>query len=1067
MSGQPGRGAGDSDTPGSHRDGYDGEYGLRASLPSKSIFVAPAAGAMDATHDVQQHSGVRDGAGGADEGRDWDESAGELSDEGEGRRRTHSDGEVGAGDDWGDGGSDADGSVEPYSQHSAPAAGERRVPIDEHDRPITSAVVGGRPATFEELLERELAMEQRGASGPSTGGAATSAATAAAQRDQKPPLSARPPTSHGPTSRREQREPKVLRDSVSHSDRGDDEGGSATVAADRQTDFPNLRQTVREFGSPQRGHDASQQDDSETKTDWFDRAAAPLEASGRGDADQGAAPQPTESRSPPRSSLRSRPDGSRRGEPLGSSSVSIGNSAAALVSGDDFAAQEAEAMREFSELQKRLGVRDSGARDAKTSKTADHHDTGDSARRAPRDTSYEEYEHDPSDDDWGPLPGTSSYGHSLHRTTRDVAAADSAADDSRAERRERGDGGSDAPPSNLVARVFRTEQRDVASARSRRESAQARTSDDAAHTHSQPTSGGRDILEDDDDFGHGTRGYSGAREPARADHAIRERALEAMVQEKMTELNAEIAKYKAETNRAKRLREQHEAEVESLKRQTADFDRWRDAERAKQEAWKQEQTARMRRERAELQRKLRAAQNAGPDRKERAEIEKLRSELAAVRADADERAKRDRAALERSRRSVKQLQARITDLEEQVSVYEQERLDRMEEEQRRKQHAAERARSEARQRDIAARRAEEAEAVRRSRPRTQEREVWGAASSRDYGRAAPTTDRFGVVRASYGEEHDFVGDAAGGPEERDDGRAPPVHSSTQASRQYDPSAYGDSDTRPVTTHDDVRASADAALAGRAGARGLRAHGDGRVGGVHASVPDLHGALSAGTDGAYDSPSRRKPAWHASGAQDAPDAHPDRSHDDGTRLAESGRVAGGDGPGHGSEASGTGVPGHASNDPVIEEGDVLVSEKQIGSGKFERRYRSGRRVVQFSNGTTKDIMPDGRTTVKFNNGDVKQTYPDTGLVVYYYADARTTHTTYKDGTEVFEFPNGQVERHMPGKSKNIEFPDGTVKVVGPDGVQRSTFPDGTELVEYPDGRREVFNAQGELVEGEGS
>jgi hypothetical protein len=31
----------------------------------------------------------------------------------------------------------------------------------------------------------------------------------------------------------------------------------------------------------------------------------------------------------------------------------------------------------------------------------------------------------------------------------------------------------------------------------------------------------------------------------------------------------------------------------------------------------------------------------------------------------------------------------------------------------------------------------------------------------------------------------------------------------------------------------------------------------------------------------------------------------------------------------------------------------------------------------------------------------------GVVVYYYAQANTTHTTYTDGLEVYEFPNNQV------------------------------------------------------------
>ena len=41
----------------------------------------------------------------------------------------------------------------------------------------------------------------------------------------------------------------------------------------------------------------------------------------------------------------------------------------------------------------------------------------------------------------------------------------------------------------------------------------------------------------------------------------------------------------------------------------------------------------------------------------------------------------------------------------------------------------------------------------------------------------------------------------------------------------------------------------------------------------------------------------------------------------------------------------------------------------------------------------------------------QTDPSTGTVVYYYTEAKTTHTTTADGTETFDFPSGQVSRQF--------------------------------------------------------
>ena len=46
---------------------------------------------------------------------------------------------------------------------------------------------------------------------------------------------------------------------------------------------------------------------------------------------------------------------------------------------------------------------------------------------------------------------------------------------------------------------------------------------------------------------------------------------------------------------------------------------------------------------------------------------------------------------------------------------------------------------------------------------------------------------------------------------------------------------------------------------------------------------------------------------------------------------------------------------------------------------------------------------GYTIVYFNNNDIKQTYPDQ-KIVYYFAEAKTTQTTYPDGLQVFKFSN---------------------------------------------------------------
>jgi hypothetical protein len=78
-----------------------------------------------------------------------------------------------------------------------------------------------------------------------------------------------------------------------------------------------------------------------------------------------------------------------------------------------------------------------------------------------------------------------------------------------------------------------------------------------------------------------------------------------------------------------------------------------------------------------------------------------------------------------------------------------------------------------------------------------------------------------------------------------------------------------------------------------------------------------------------------------------------------------------------------------------------------------------------------------------------------VIIYYYAEANTTHTTYEiSGLEVYDFPNGQVffslldffsifphffhiiqhECHYKDGRKEIIFPDRTKKIIHPNGLQ---------------------------------
>ncbi|XP_074044131.1 uncharacterized protein LOC141488184 isoform X2 [Macrotis lagotis] len=136
------------------------------------------------------------------------------------------------------------------------------------------------------------------------------------------------------------------------------------------------------------------------------------------------------------------------------------------------------------------------------------------------------------------------------------------------------------------------------------------------------------------------------------------------------------------------------------------------------------------------------------------------------------------------------------------------------------------------------------------------------------------------------------------------------------------------------------------------------------------------------------------------------------------------------------------------------------------GKVEWKFSDGRKTITFPNGNKKEISADKKTTiVTFANGDMQKFMPD-HRVLYYYADAQTTHTTYPDGLEVLQFPNKQIEKHYPNGTKEIVFPDGTVKHLSVE-QEETVFPDGTlvkverngdKTILFSNGQKEIHTSQ---------
>ncbi|XP_062391493.1 centromere protein J isoform X2 [Sardina pilchardus] len=148
-------------------------------------------------------------------------------------------------------------------------------------------------------------------------------------------------------------------------------------------------------------------------------------------------------------------------------------------------------------------------------------------------------------------------------------------------------------------------------------------------------------------------------------------------------------------------------------------------------------------------------------------------------------------------------------------------------------------------------------------------------------------------------------------------------------------------------------------------------------------------------------------------------------------------------------------------PAVQLASQQEDEITHPDGKVERVFTDGSRLLVFPNGTQKLLSTDGSAKVTFFNGDIKEVCPD-HRVVYFFADAQTTHTTFPDGTELLQFPNSQTEKLYPDGRKEIVFPDQTMKTLYPDGREESVLPDGT-IIRLNTGVREVVFVSGEREE----
>ena len=423
------------------------------------------------------------------------------------------------------------------------------------------------------------------------------------------------------------------------------------------------------------------------------------------------------------------------------------------------------------------------------------------------------------------------------------------------------------------------------------------------------------------------------------------------LREKLAQLEVEIQQFRNENAALTTLRKDREQVVDRLKKEVAEFERQKADELQRLEEYKAEETKKLKKERKVFETYQKAAR-AGPDKKDREEIEMLKSQLSELQDEVKRKEQKWIASNQRLRDRVEQLEQENTELREEIRVLEQRRLQEW-------------------------------------KPRKREPEL------------AVKSDAKLVESAVTGQIQRGVQKPAENIHKQTERQKHiPSTKSTKPEQILKPS-LGDSDINPSSQTNLSLEISDEMLQQR----------------NSVPKPQTISPLAASTNAVGDAAVRKT-----------------------------------------APKSVTVLSTDVSDRPY--------DQVQHPDGKVERVCPDGSREILFTNGTRKQISADGQTIiVSFFNGDIKQMLPD-GRVVYYYADAQTTHTTYADGLQIFQFTNGQVEKHYIDGTKEIQFPDQTIKYLFPNGSAESVFLDGTivhvesngnKQITFPNGQKEVHTA----------
>lgn len=117
-------------------------------------------------------------------------------------------------------------------------------------------------------------------------------------------------------------------------------------------------------------------------------------------------------------------------------------------------------------------------------------------------------------------------------------------------------------------------------------------------------------------------------------------------------------------------------------------------------------------------------------------------------------------------------------------------------------------------------------------------------------------------------------------------------------------------------------------------------------------------------------------------------------------------------------------------------DDFIQERRYPGEKYERLYSNGMKLTLYVNGDLKQEFSNGQSILHKNHPN------------------HLVRTPYDEITEVYQYPNGQVERFYASGKAEITYPDKTIKYKHPNGKIEIKYFDGTREIIEPNGEKKV-------------